>query len=53
VDQDRIDDLAARLIRQGYVDNEPDARLAAIRIILALERSAGSDEEGSDGNGPT
>jgi hypothetical protein len=34
----RIDDLAEQLVREGYLDNEADARLAAIKIILAAEQ---------------
>jgi hypothetical protein len=31
----RIDELAAHLLREGHVDNEADARLAAVHILLA------------------
>ena len=33
----RLETIAQRLITEGYVDNEADARLAAIRILLADE----------------
>ncbi|HEY2198292.1 MAG TPA: hypothetical protein VGH69_11455 [Mycobacterium sp.] len=33
-----IEELAQQLMREGYLDNEADARLAAIEIILAVER---------------
>jgi hypothetical protein len=32
-----IDELAERLIRNGSQDNEADARLAALTIILVLD----------------
>lgn len=33
----RVETIAQRLMSDGYVDNEADARLAAIRILLADE----------------
>ena len=36
----RIAALAAHLLREGHVDNEPDARLAAIHILLASGASS-------------
>ncbi len=33
--RDRIDQLAQHLLREGHVDNDADARLAAVHIILA------------------
>ena len=32
-----IEELASRLLREGSVDNEADARMAAVRIIVATE----------------
>ena len=32
-----IDELARRLLREGYADNESDARLAAVLILLESE----------------
>jgi len=32
-----IDEIAQRLLRAGHVDNEPDARLAAVLILLTSE----------------
>jgi hypothetical protein len=36
-DIERVHELSQRLIHDGYVDNEPDARLMAIRILVAVE----------------
>ena len=36
-----VNRIAAQLTRDGYVDNEVDARLAAIRIIRAVEAIRG------------
>lgn len=44
----RIDQLAAHLLREGHVDNEADARLAAMHIILACEPA---DESPRDDDG--
>lgn len=44
---DAIRELGHRLIRDGYVDNEPDAFLAAIRIIAASTRVADSEKVAS------
>ena len=41
----RIDELAEHLLREGHVDNEADARLAAIHLILAAD--AHRDDEAS------
>ena len=38
---DPVRNLADRLIREGYVDNEPDALLAAIRLQLAISERGG------------
>ena len=46
---DAIRELGHRLIRDGYVDNEPDAFLAAIRIIAASSRVANSEKVTSTG----
>lgn len=35
-----IQELASRLLREGSVDNEADARMAAVRIIVATEHLA-------------
>jgi hypothetical protein len=32
----RIEELAQRLLREGHVDNDADARLAALHILLAV-----------------
>lgn len=50
---DAIRELGHRLIRDGYVDNEPDAFLAAIRIIAASSRVANVDEAPSSRDGST
>jgi len=42
-----LEKLAANLLRDGYVDNEPDARLAALRILVANEELV-SQSEGND-----
>jgi hypothetical protein len=42
-DIERINDIAARLLREGFVDNEPDAVLTAIQIIIAAEDVSRSD----------
>jgi hypothetical protein len=39
-----IEQLANRLLREGSVDNEADARLAAVRMIIATERLAAEPE---------
>lgn len=44
---DAIRELGHRLIRDGYVDNEPDALLAAIRIIAASSQAANEDRTAS------
>ena len=43
-----IEVLAQELIRQGHLDNEADARLAAIKIILAAEQGLDGGEAGLD-----
>ena len=43
-----IERLAQELIRQGHLDNEADARLAAINIILAAEQGLDGSEGGLD-----
>lgn len=50
---ERIHKLAQQFMREGFVDNEPDARLAAIRVLVAAERvghapSVPSEQEQSD-----
>ncbi|HEY2299773.1 MAG TPA: hypothetical protein VGH43_18725 [Jatrophihabitans sp.] len=47
----RIDDLAEQLVREGYIDNEADARLAAIKIILAAEQHDGLVPVSNRGDG--
>jgi hypothetical protein len=42
-DIDRVHELASRLIREGFVDNEPDAQPIAIQIIIAAEDVPRSD----------
>jgi len=44
----RIDELAAHLLREGHVDNEADARLAAIHIILASAAHNGDVSDDGD-----
>jgi len=44
----RIAELAAHLLREGHVDNEPDARLAAIHILLASGASSVDSPRGTD-----
>ena len=34
----RIQEIAATLVQGGHIDNEADARLAAVKILLAAER---------------
>jgi hypothetical protein len=43
-----IEELADRLLREGYLDNERDARLAAIRIILTIDPSVEDEDEDDD-----
>lgn len=43
-----IDELATRLLHQGCVDSEVDARLAAITIILATEVLGADHQQGDD-----
>ena len=50
---DAIRELGHRLIRDGYVDNEPDAFLAAIRIIAASARVSDTEKVSSAGAGRT
>jgi acylphosphatase len=48
-DIDRVRQLAERLMLEGFVDNEPDAQLVAIQIVIAAEASPsdrGSDDDG-------
>ena len=49
----RIAELAAHLLREGHVDNEPDARLAAIHILLASGASSVDSPRGTDEAAPT
>lgn len=44
----RIDELAAHLLREGHVDNEADARLAAIHMILASGAQHGDVSDDGD-----
>lgn len=39
IDIEKVHALAERLIRDGHVNDEPDARLMAIRILLAKDRA--------------
>ena len=39
--QDDVEALAQHLLREGNFDNEADARLAAILIVVARERASG------------
>jgi len=43
-----VDELAEQLIRDGYVDNEADARLAALKIILALDDACAHPQTGGE-----
>ena len=36
----RIEELAEHMLREGHVDNEADARLAAMHILLASDARA-------------
>jgi hypothetical protein len=45
---ERVIELARRLIAEGHLDNEADARLAAVRIVCAAEASHGVDEANDD-----
>jgi hypothetical protein len=47
-DVQKVQELAQRLVREGYVDNEPDARLLAIRIFVAAKRVLPTDRERDD-----
>ncbi|HET6877306.1 MAG TPA: hypothetical protein VFH38_07240 [Jatrophihabitans sp.] len=49
---DAIRELGHRLMRDGYVDNEPDALLAAIRIIAASSRIANAEPSRSSAGEP-
>jgi hypothetical protein len=46
----RIDQLAVHLLREGHVDNEADARLAAVHIILACGRADESSRDNDNDN---
>ena len=45
--ESRLETIAQHLLREGFMDNEADARLAAIRILLA-EDSMRRDPEPAD-----
>jgi hypothetical protein len=47
-----IGELAERLIRDGYVDNETDARLAALKIILALDDFCAATDHAATDHSP-
>ena len=34
-DIERVQEIAAQLMREGHVDNEADATMAAVKIVLA------------------
>ena len=40
-----IEEIAQLLMRDNYLDNEADARLAAIQIIVASEQSITDDND--------
>jgi hypothetical protein len=50
--RDQIEFLADKLMAEGYCDNEADARLAAVHILLASEArrddSAAPSNEGTE-----
>jgi hypothetical protein len=37
VDRDRVEELARHLLQEGHVQDEAEARLAAVEILLAQE----------------
>ena len=42
LDRARVEAIAQHLLREGHVDDEGEARLAAIEIILARAKHAGA-----------
>jgi hypothetical protein len=44
----RIQELAERLLRDGYATNEPDARLAAVKILVAATTRSEHDRPAAE-----
>jgi hypothetical protein len=47
----RVHEIAALLLREGFADNEPDAVLLAIRIVIAAAQDVSRSDRSSDAGG--